>query len=248
MQLFITDNFEIKTNQIYIYDEEIIHQLTKVLRAKIWDHIYIQKNNISWTQKFTESITRYNLQIYEIQKSQIITNMYKSEIKWKVNEVDNNQNKSISIAVPFMNKREKYDRVVQKLWEIWIDEIIFWRSERSIIHDLSQNKIQRYQKILKEAAEQSRWISQANIYIVNNIHKHLQKYSHIYIADYDWVKISSLENLKWNILLIIWPEGWLTWWEITKFENANCNKVILWRSVLRTETAAIIWWRWLKNL
>lgn len=246
MQLFITNKFEIKIDQIYIYDEEIIHQLTKVLRCKKWDHLYMQKNNIFWTENFTENLTRYSLEICEIQKSQIITNINKSE---EFSESTKKQEKpKISIAISYMNKREKYDRVIQKLWEIWVDEIIFRHADRSTIHEISENKIQRYRKISKEATEQSRWKVQSNIYTIKDIYTHSQKYKHIYIADYKWCELSSLWNLDKNILFIVWPEWGLTESEIAKFEKVWVKKVVLWENILRTETAAIIWWWWLKNL
>lgn len=240
MQLFITDHFEIKNNEIYIYDEEIIHQLSKVLRSKAWETIYIQKNNIYKSDNQNHELIRYELEISAISKSQIIANIKNQTIN------QNTNSNRISIAIPYMNKREKYDRVVQKLWEIWIDEIIFWRAERSIIHELSDNKIQRYNKIAKEAVEQSWWSMQPNIQNIKNIYN--CKYDNIYIADYDWVNINKLSKLEWSILFIVWPEWWLTQNEIQKFTEIKAWKIVLWNTVLRTETAAVVWWRWLKNI
>lgn len=230
MQLFITENYKSENNQIYIYDKEIFHQLAKVLRAKIWENIYIQ-----------DSLTRYKLSILDInnKESQIITNIISSE---------KNQNivKNTTIAVPFMNKREKYERVVQKLWEIWVDKIIFRKAERSVIHELSQNKIDRFLKIAKEATEQSWWWKIPDISITKNIFDEISKFDNIYIADYDGEKPSNFSNHK-NIY-IVWPEWWLTKNEIEKFEKSWAKKTLLWNSILRTETAAIIWARAFTNI
>ena len=147
-----------------------------------------------------------------------------------------------------MNKREKYDRLVQKLSEIWVSETVFWEADNSIIHEVSSNKIQRFQKIAKEATEQSWWYSQAKISISKDIFDDIKGYEYVYIADYHWVHIDDLKDIWWSILFIVWPEGGFSKSEMIKFEEAKVGKILLWDTVLRTETAAILWWRLLKNM
>lgn len=237
MQLFISNLYNIENNNIYINDEDIIHQLTKVLRIQVWEYIYLQNKDSN-----IQNIVRYKLKIAAIQNtnkkwSQIITNIKQIE-----NTPELIQNKSkISVAIPFLNKREKYDRVVQKLSEIWIEEIIFRRAERSIIHELSQNKIERYSKISQEATEQSRWRKTPDIYIVKNIYDHTKNYNNIYIADYNWQKWKDIKIIDNKNIYIIWPEWWLTQNEIDKFVEMWAKKMLLWDNILRSETAAIIW-------
>jgi 16S rRNA (uracil1498-N3)-methyltransferase len=54
------------------------------------------------------------------------------------------------------NKWDKAEIIVQKLTEIGINHIVFWPSERSVIKETNKNKIERLEKISKEALEQSR--------------------------------------------------------------------------------------------
>lgn len=54
------------------------------------------------------------------------------------------------------NKWDKAEFIVQKLSEIGIDKIIFWPSERSVIKEWNEKKVERLKKIIKEAVEQSR--------------------------------------------------------------------------------------------
>ncbi|MEI8252333.1 MAG: 16S rRNA (uracil(1498)-N(3))-methyltransferase [bacterium] len=53
------------------------------------------------------------------------------------------------------NKRDKAEMIVQKLTEIGINSIVFWPSERSVIRDINLSKMERLEKISKEAVEQS---------------------------------------------------------------------------------------------
>jgi 16S rRNA (uracil1498-N3)-methyltransferase len=53
------------------------------------------------------------------------------------------------------NKRDKAEMIVQKLTEIGINFIVFWPSERSVIRDINTSKMERLEKISKEAVEQS---------------------------------------------------------------------------------------------
>ena len=58
------------------------------------------------------------------------------------------------VAMP--NKREKVELIIQKLSEIGVDEIFFRPAERSVITQRNEKKVDRLQKIAKEAVEQSR--------------------------------------------------------------------------------------------
>ena len=138
MQLFITD-FEKKWEEIKITNQEILSQIRKVLRMKIWDTFFVQNWNI-----------RYELQISDWDDENIFWNISNSlKHKEKIDE------SWIAIAMP--NKRDKIELIVQKLSEIWIKYIYFRPSERSIIRERNDKKLERLNKIAKEAIEQSRW-------------------------------------------------------------------------------------------
>jgi hypothetical protein len=55
-------------------------------------------------------------------------------------------------------------------------------------------------------------------------------------------------GLDWKlpILWVVWPEWWLS---LNDYKNFPTNYIVksLWDSVLRMETAAIVWWWSLKN-
>ena len=225
MQLFITD-FEKKWESIKIYDTEILSQVRKVLRMKIWDTFFVQNEN-----------TRYKLEISDRDDKNIF---------WKILEsVENSkQIDEIWIAIAMSNKRDKMETIVQKLSEIWIKYIYFRPSERSIIRERNEKRLERINKIAKEAIEQSRWRQLPKITFEKDISKIIE-WKNIIVFDkskYDFKSILTIKNALW----IIWPEWWLTENDYKKFWK-KIKTVSLGDTVLRTETASIIAARYLKN-
>lgn len=228
MQLFITD-FEKKWSDIKINNKEIINQVKNVLRMKTWETFFIQKENIRYEIILSDRDDKY---IYGKAIKDISFNWKKND-KW--------------IAISMSNKREKIELITQKLSEIWIKKIYFRPSERSIIRERNEKKIERINKIAKEAVEQSRWRFLPEIKFEKDISKAI-KWKNLIIFDKkesiseNWNDffINKKENkISAETIWIIWPEWWLTENDYKNFWT-NYKIISLWETVLRTETASII--------
>ncbi len=57
------------------------------------------------------------------------------------------------IALP--NRRDKAEFIAQKLTEIGVENIVFWKAKRSVLRELSAKKLQRLHTIILEASEQA---------------------------------------------------------------------------------------------
>ena len=150
-----------------------------------------------------------------------------------------------SMIVSMPNKREKAELIVQKLAEIWIQNIIFRPSQRSVIKVRNHQKGERIQKIAKEATEQSRWYSIPQISFSETLPQ-LSGDLIVFDKTPDSIlsrKLTPSENIIW----LIWPEWWLWEQDYQKLKSSKYKIVELWNSVLRMETAAIIGWWLLKN-
>lgn len=226
MQLFITD-FEKKNNQIIIKNKSILDQIRKVLRMKIWDTIFVQHDNFR----------------HEIK----IKNRDKDTIFWDIldTKLFNEQICENWLAIAMSNKRDKMELIVQKLSEIWIKNIYFRPSERSIIRERNEKKLYRLNQIAKEAVEQSRWQYLPEIKFEKEIWKIISQYKDIIIFDKSENQYWK-NQIKWNILWIIGPEWWLTENDYKKFWK-KIKTISLWDTVFRTETASIIAWWLIKN-
>jgi len=230
MQLFITE-FENKWNSIKISDKEILDQVRKVLRMKIWDIIFVQNGH-----------TRHKIQI---------DNRDNQNIFWTILETikPNTKTNDIWMIISMSNKRDKIELIVQKLSEIWISNIYFWPSERSIIRERNEKKLTRMNKIAKEATEQSWWRFLPKIEFTKDISK-IITWKNVIIFDKKELEDKDWENdvkSTTETIGIIWPEWGFSESDYKHFWN-DYKILSLGDTVLRTETAAIIASRFLKNI
>jgi len=238
MQLFHidSDKIRVKWNDIEIFSvPELLSQLRKVLRIKKWDKICIQFSDNKWT-------TRYELSIQDWTDKDLTGEIVSSQ-----NFSFPEKNVSMLIAMP--NKREKAELIVQKLTEIWVQNIYFRVSEHSIIRQRNEKKFERLDKISLEAVEQSRWIQIPEIRFLET-EKELKDFidwKSLVIANMNWVSYSQLSwNLTNDICGVVWPEWWFSEKDLKLFYDANI--VDLGDNVLRMETASIVLARLLKNM
>ncbi len=230
MQLFIT-NYTKKDTHIIVADSDLLLQLRKVLRANIWDTLWIQSPTYESNKiRYEVRIDRWNNKIVEW-----------SIVSEQIHE-STHEKKSVIIAMP--NKRDKIELIVQKLTECGLDQIIFWPSERSVLRERNSKKEERLNKIIKEAVEQSRGRTVPELIFTTN--------PKALVGDTPLV-IFDKHTGKWTIKKsdymygLIWPEGGLTRKDYQTFTWTEYAIYGLGETVLRTETAAIVWWWIIKN-
>lgn len=231
MQLFIREII-IQNNKIIIKEKSLIHQLLNVLRVNIWYKFFIQEKSNIWL------IKRYLVQICKID------DYLELDIIETINK--NIETKNVWLLIPFLNKFEKIELLVQKITEIWIDKIILYLAKRSMIKQLSENKLERLNKIILEAVEQSKWWILPEIQVENDFNIMIEKYRPI-VFDQIWKDVFT-EKINICNYGIIWPEGWFDESEIQIMNSFNLKKINIWENILRAETAWIIWWWILKNI
>lgn len=238
MQLFITNFKKQKSDQILIDDEKNMHQITNVLRLRHWDIFYVQ--NDDWT-----TATRHQVEIEEINRKNLV---------WKILATESNKktDKNVWMIIAMPNKRDKWELIAQKLSEIWVDEIIFRPSERSVIKEFNEKKLERLNLIIKEAVEQSRWRFLPKVSFTKDITEVNTKDAAVIVFDkenkdrdsniFPSFNLSIFQSYFW----VVWPEWWLT---PKDYEQLWWNVIVknLWSTVLRMETAAIVGARVLKN-
>ena len=237
MQLFHidSDKVRIKWDNIEIFSVPgLVSQLRKVLRIKRWDKICIQYSDNKWT-------VRHKLSIKDWTDKNLTAEIISSQT-FSFSE------RNVSMFIAMSNKREKAELIVQKLTEIWVQNIYFRVSEHSIIRQRNEKKAERLEKISHEAVEQSRWIRIPEIKFLDEKElKAFVKWKNLVIANMNWLPYKELSNIKNNDLCgIIWPEGWFSESDLNLFKNANI--IDLGKNVLRMETASIVLARLLKNM
>jgi 16S rRNA (uracil1498-N3)-methyltransferase len=222
-RFFLTDQDQISNSSITINTPELLHQLLNVLRVKVnKEIILINQQDLSDIQVKITSISKKQIQTQIISKSKP-----KNEPKTKLH-----------IFFPILKKADKLELILQKGTEIGISEftpLITQRTEKPILP-----KLERLQKIIKEASEQC---GRTSIPTLNNPIKFtdcLNLKGNCLIANPLAPKSINEVNIPKNINLFIGPEGGFTPEEISIATSNNFQDIRLGQLILRAETACIV--------
>jgi len=229
MQRFYFPNLKKLDDNIVVKNHDLLNQLNKVLRSKSWDEFIF----FNWSDKIDfiyELITIEKREAYFEKKWEIIND---TEISFDLN---------IIWALP--NKIDKIEYIIQKWVEVWVTGFYFFKAERSQKLVFSDNKIDRLNKIIIEATEQSGRSRVPELIIEDNINLEDFNDNENIIFHTKDNKSTNLKELKLDynkwINLFIWPEGGFCNEEIDIFESLGFSKVYLWNRILRTETTWVV--------
>lgn len=210
-------------NKLVLSDDDLYHIKT-VMRMHENDQIEVVFNKQLYIGKL---LTDYQVEI----------------VKTIPTDIDNKQ---IILLIPLL-KETKMDLILQKSAELGVSKIIPVELERSIIKLDSlkaEKRLIRWQKILKEASEQSKRI---DIPVITPIKKLTS------LANLDGLKIVCSTNERQNtlkkvlknnkgydkIIILIGPEGGLTDNEENNLVSNGFVKVTLGRLIMRVETVPL---------
>ena len=205
------------------------HHIINVMRMKINDKIEIV----------------YDEKVYLCE----INDISKKDVSYSVKDIIDVNNElplKVTIAVSLVNEK-KLDFILQKCTELGVYDFILVNSDRSKIKidGKEKKKIERWNTITKEAAEQSH----RNI---KPIVRDIMSINDVLKLDYDLkLTCSTKENEKTiknvlhnstncdRIIIVVGPEGGLTVSEEEKLEKNGFIPVTLGNLILRTETVPI---------
>ena len=233
-KFFVKDN-QIKNNIIEIENEDVNH-IKNVLRMKKDDILQIG---------VVPKGENYKAKIISLDK-----NCVECEITEKIEETtESNVSITIFQGVP---KFEKMELIIQKNTEIGAKKIVPVMMERTVVKlnskDMSK-KIERWNKIAEIAAKQSgRDIIPvvSSIIKVNEIPEN--EFDAVFVA-YENEKENTLKNEllklkdkkeKYNIAIIIGPEGGISENEIAIFKEKGYKLISLGKRILRTESEGFV--------
>ena len=218
----------IKKDETVALTKEDEHHVLHVMRMKKGDEIEVVDNErlflcrIDSTNPLTISV------IHEI-----------------ANDVEINEDVTLLFA---LSKGDKNDLVIQKATELGVRKIALINSERTVVKydnkDVAK-KLERFQKIMKEASEQSHRVvvpTFLGIFDLKNLPKEV--YSDLNYVAYE--KDASLTseafkglNKGHSVTILIGPEGGFSLQEIDYLSKQGFIRTSLGKRILRAETAAI---------
>ena len=230
-------NEELNVNSIYGLSKDDSNHIVRIMRKKINDKVYVVFNN---------------------------------EIKYICNIIDNNVDKvlitpyeqvdgsnelpiKITVAIPPL-KNDKIEYLIQKITELGVSNIVLFNSERNIAKikkDKVDSKLNRWNKIIKEAAEQSKRNIIPDITYVDSLGdliKFSENYDYKVVAyekesvNEDNVNLKKLLTSDLNnkdVIAVFGSEGGLSEQEIDSLIDGKFDVIGLGKRILRAETAPL---------
>jgi 16S rRNA (uracil1498-N3)-methyltransferase len=149
-----------------------------------------------------------------------------------------------------LTQREKFEWMLQKCTEIGAAGFIPVISQRSLVQRESElrTKFERWQDILREAAEQSGRGMIPRLHQVLRFDAAVEEVEHEYplrLIPWEGEKLAGLKSVlqsraQKRVAVLIGPEGGFAEEEVKGAVNRGFQPVTLGRRILRTETAAVV--------
>lgn len=215
---------EQKENDTLLLNKEDLYHIKTVMRMKKKDTIEVIYQNKLY-------ICSYEGNIYA---------------RIKTEEKGNSKNTGVCLLIPLL-KEQKLDFIIQKATELGVEEIHLYHAERSIVKIEEKklpNKLERWNRISKEAAEQSKRYDipkVKGIWSIKDIHREGNKnFICSTVKGAKNVKSFLQNHTKYDkINIIIGPEGGFTEKEEEILCQNGFQKVSLGERIMRVETVPI---------
>lgn len=208
-----------------ISDVEIHHQLTRVLRSRVWDEIIFFGGKKQKDHVYT--ISAIDKKSIEFEKKEVI----KKDTELPLN---------LHLYQAFPNKLSKLEYIIQKCSEIGYSSITFFSSEHSEKRGVSEAKEDRLRRISIEAIEQCGGNIIPEIIFWDDITdlKSGKKILSIVCDPTSEAKEISKISMKSysDVHVFVGPEGWFSEDELLACNKRGFHRVSLGERILRCET------------
>ncbi|WP_416149310.1 16S rRNA (uracil(1498)-N(3))-methyltransferase [Salipaludibacillus sp. HK11] len=189
---------------------------------------------------------------YRCEISEVSSDIVKADI---IEQIEKNVELPIDVSIAHgLPKGDKLELVIQKGTELGAIKFIPFQAERSIVkwdEKKAEKKIERWNKISKEASEQShrQYVPQVEtVQKLKQLLRHFHLYSYVILANEEQAKNDeksqfhhTLSQMKRgdSLLLVVGPEGGFSDREVEIMINAGAISCALGPRILRSETAPL---------
>ena len=232
MHRFFVDPQQISGNRVQ-FTPDIDHQLRRVLRLQDGDEVLVLDNQGG---------------IYEVKLVLSAEGQVYGEIQQR-GRADTEPSHALTLFIG-LTQREKFEWILQKGTEIGVTRFVPFISERSLVQKSAkaEKKGQRWQAILREAAEQSH---RGRVPVLEDVLSYAEALK-LAVDEHDiclipWEEeqhLSLRESMAkaasiQSVALMIGPEGGFSAREVQAAVASGFISVTLGKRILRMETAAI---------
>ena len=205
--------------------EEFEHA-KNVLRLSCGDEVILLDN----------SGKEYTAVIAKVEKKRMLLNVVREEIGAREAGVD------VCLLFGYLKNADKNEFIVQKAVELGVKKIVVFSSEFSSAY-MHPNKLERLNKVSKEAAKQCLRSTAPEIVYAESLEKALSMASgyenKIFACEFATESKCELEKLQGNTAIVIGSEGGFSRAEETLANAQGFASVTLGKRILRAETAAV---------
>ncbi len=219
MQRYFSNKRE--NNFLYLSNDDFYH-IYKVMRMKQDDLIEVVFNYTLFIAKIRGDVKVEIIE--ELKESEVVTN--------------------VVLAIPLL-KEQKMDFILQKATELGVSEIIPFEAIRSVVKTTGkeEKKIDRWQKICKEASEQSKRLSIPVVHNVTSLKAIVAFEGDKYICstvekNFSIQKIFPIDKNE-KVVFIIGPEGGFDDTEEKFLIENGFIPITLGDNILRAETVPL---------
>jgi len=217
---YFIGQFDLNSKDVKCLDTEIIHQIKDVLKFKIGEEVVLCDGKGKAAIGILKQIDKKSLEF-------LMIDFFSTK-----------KNDQYVVLCAAMLKRDSFEWLLQKAVEVGVDEIIPIISERTV--KIGANE-KRWQKIIKEAAEQSERLLLPKLHAPQSLKDALKiKGVKKIFFDPSGDSIDKLKTKDRNIAVFIGPEGGWNESEINQAKTAEAVILKLGDTILRGETAGVI--------
>lgn len=224
MQRYFVNKIEDST---FTLSNDDTYHINKVMRMNISDKIEVVYDKRLFISEIIELIPYVKCRIL-------------NEVQEQVSETP-----EITI-IQSLVKDNKLELIFQKSTELGVKEIVLYEADRSIVKIKDSNKkLERWNKIIKEASEQSKRLEIPKLEKIINL-RELKKLNYDYkflctVNENTKTIKEELQNVGLNdrIIFVVGPEGGFTELEEKELIDSGFISISLGNNVLRTETASL---------
>lgn len=217
---YFIGNFDLNLKEVICLDTDIVHHIKDVLKLKLGEEVVLCDGQGKAVLTRIEKIEKKHINFF-----------VKNILPGAVND------KKIILYAALL-KRDSFEWLLQKAVEAGVSEIVPIVSERTIKIGFNEK---RWQKIIKEAAEQSQRLVLPKLSPIQNFKEVLKKVEGVGIFfDSAGENVKKIKVSGSVVSLFVGPEGGWSDNEIKMCKVDGLNFVNLGDSVLRAETAATV--------
>lgn len=216
-----------RANEETVIDgEEFLHAVN-VLRLKVGDEVILLDNSGDEYDAIISAVNKKNMLLHVVGKN-------KGEREAPV---------SVKVIFGYLKNADKNEFVVQKCTELGVKEIVVFSSEYSSAY-VNGNKIERLNKVAKEAAKQCLRSIAPKVEYCDNLKSALlsaEGYENkIFACEFAKKSDIDLKQISGSSAIVIGSEGGFSEREFQEAENLGFKGVSLGKRILRAETAAVV--------